>query len=179
MSELDFSLQPFPSNTAPPLIEITGNISRPSNSLTICYVLAGDLGELVVSDFSDTQIRKSGLWEQTCFEFFLAAKNSKQYWEFNLSPSGHWNVYRFADYRQGMEEETAFVSLPFKIRYRPDSVLLELEVRLDKIVRADQCLGVGISAVIEQTGGAKTYWALTHCCPRADFHCRESFIFTL
>jgi len=33
---------------------------------------------------------------------------------FNLSPAGHWNIYRFEDYRQGMQEEMAFVT-PFSV----------------------------------------------------------------
>ena len=64
---------------------------------------------------ADMPARRDRLWEETCFEFFLAVKNSPRYWEFNLSPAGHWNVYRFADYRQGMQEEPAFASLPFSV----------------------------------------------------------------
>ena len=72
---------------------------------------------------ADLPARKHGLWEETCFEFFLGVKDSPRYWEFNLSPAGHWNVYRFAGYRQGMEEETAFTALPFRDRRGSDSLV--------------------------------------------------------
>jgi hypothetical protein len=105
----------------------------------------------------------------------LAVESSPRYWEFNLSPAGHWNVYRFLAYREGMTEETAFASLPVKVRSDPDCLRLELEVDLGSIVRADQTLAIGISAVLKQISGEKTYWALTHCGPQADFHRRDSF----
>jgi len=179
MTELHFSLQPFPPTAALPGMRITGDITRHSNSLTVRYVLAGALEEIAVSAFSDTPVRKSGLWEQTCFELFLAVKSSDRYWEFNLSPAGHWNVYRFVTYRQGMAEETAFTSLRTRIRYDVDSLTLELKVDLDRVVRPDQSLEIGISAVIKQAGGGTAYWALTHCGPQADFHRRDSFLIEL
>ena len=124
-------------------------------------------------------VRRHGLWEETCFEFFLSIKDSPQYWEFNLSPAGDWNVYRFAEYRQGMTEESAFAALPFDVKQQSDSVRLVLEINLDKIVRADQPLEAAMAAVIQPAGGGLTYWALTHPGPQADFHRRDSFLVSL
>ena len=42
--------------------------------------------------------RRDRLWEETCLELFLGEEGSERYWEFNLSPAGHWNVYRFEFY---------------------------------------------------------------------------------
>jgi hypothetical protein len=137
------------------------------------------LAELVIPARADLPAREHGLWEETCFEFFLAVKNSPQYWEFNLSPAGHWNIYCFQAYRQGRQEETAFRSLPFSVQSRPDSLLLVLELDLDRIVPADQALEVAIAAVSKLLDGQATYWALTHPGPQADFHRRDSFIIEL
>ena len=116
MNGQDFSLQPF-SPIGPPLnFKITGHITRRSRQLAIRYDLRGDLAELVIPAPADLPARRHGLWEETCFEFFLGVKDSPRYWEFNLSPAGHWNVYRFAGYRQGMAEETALDVTP---RERP------------------------------------------------------------
>jgi hypothetical protein len=119
--------------------------------------------------------RRNLLWEETCFEFFVAARDSPRYWEFNLSPAGHWNVYRFEAYRQGIQEEMAFKSLPFTVRYSSDSLLLTLELSLDKILCAEQALEAAISAVIKTKDSRATYWALIHPGPHPDFHRRDSF----
>ncbi|MFC1491749.1 DOMON-like domain-containing protein [Nitrospinota bacterium] len=179
MNDQGFSLEPFPQASPPPSFKITGNIARRSNTLFIRYALPGHLAELVIPAPVGMPARKKGLWEGTCFEFFLALRNSHQYWEFNLSPAGHWNVYRFSDYRQGMEEEMAFTSLPFHVEHQSDSLRLALELDLNPIVQADQSLEVAISAVIKIRDGDVTYWALTHRGSRADFHRRNSFIVEL
>jgi hypothetical protein len=111
-----------------------------------------------------------------CFEFFLGLKDSDQYREFNLSPAGHWNVYCFKAYRQEMQEELAFLSLPFFVRKHSDALLLDLNLNLDMIVPAEHALEVAISAV---RSGNVTCWALTHPGPEADFHRRDSFIIEL
>ena len=117
--------------------------------LAIRYALQGRLAELVIPGPAEMPARRHGLWEATCFEFFLGVKDSPRYWEFNLSPAGHWNVYRFAGYRQGMAEETAFTSLAFSVRRRPDSLLVALELEMGRIVAADQPLAVALAAVIK------------------------------
>ena len=165
MNGQDFSLQPF-SPIDPPLnFKLTGHIARRSHQLAIRYDLRGDLAELMIPAPADVPARRPGLWEETCCEFFLGVKDAPRYWEFNLSPAGHWNVYRFDGYRQGMAEETALTSLPVSLRRRPDSLQVALELDVEKIVAADQPLVVGIAAVIKLAAGGLTYWALTHPGP--------------
>jgi hypothetical protein len=174
-----FSLKPFLTADLPPDVKITGNISRNSNTLTINYMLIGPLANLVLPASAENPLRRDALWEETCFEFFIAAENSGQYWEFNLSPSGHWNVYRFTSYRQGMQEEQSYTTLPFTVQSQPDILRLSAEIDLEKFIPADKVLNVAISAVIKSNDGRITYWALTHPCPQADFHRRDSFIIEL
>ncbi len=179
MKNRSFSLKPFPSAGLLPYLKITGNIERRSKTLTISYAFLGPLREVLIPAPADMPARKTALWEETCFEFFLGVKNSEQYWEFNLSPARHWNVYSFKSYRQGMQEEAAFASLPFSIERQPDALRLSLEIDLGKIILTDQKLKVGISAVIKPLNGELTYWALTHQGSEADFHLRDSFILEL
>jgi hypothetical protein len=178
MNGRSFSLKPFSVAGPGPEVEITGNIGRPANTLTIRYDLRGKLGELAIPA-ADLPARRHALWEETCFELFLGVKNSPPYWEFNLSPGGPWNVYRFAGYRQGRQEEKAVAALPFRVRRRGDSVRLTLELDLDAIVPADRALEVGIAAVLKLARGGVSYWALTHGGPQADFHRRDGFIIQL
>jgi len=177
MNSHSFSLKPF-SPVGIPLI-IKGSNGRHTNRFTISYSLTGDLSELVFPPPADMPERRNNIWQETCFEFFVGLKDSERYWEFNLSPSSHWNVYRFKTYREGKQEEEAFKSLPFNVFARTDAFLLNLEFDLDKIIPADEMLKAGISAVIKQKDGNTTHWALTHPCQQADFHKRESFIIEL
>ena len=174
-----FSLEPFPSEGLPQHLKITGNIGRNSNKLSVLYTLSGPLAELMVPAHADVPLRRDGLWKETCFEFFLGPVNSDHYWEFNLSPSGHWNVYSFTSYREGMQEEPVFKNLPFCVLLHSDSLQLSLEVEMDKLVPSDRDLKINISAVIKTINGRTTFWALTHPGPQADFHRKDGFIIDL
>jgi hypothetical protein len=179
MNQESFSLEPFPTSGPVPGVEITGSIARRSHTLAIHYDLRGCVAELAIPAPAIVPARKSGLWQETCFEFFLAPGNSPRYWEFNLSPAGHWNAYRFTDYRQGMQEESALMSLPFGLRNQSNSLRLTLELDLDGIVPPDQVLEIAVSAVLHRRDGAISYWALTHRGPAPDFHHRDSFVLVL
>ncbi len=179
MNAQSFSLKAFPSTKPLSDLKISGCIARHSNTLAVRYTLNGALAELDIPAPADVPARTNGLWEETCFECFLAAKDFSPYWECNLSPAGHWNVYRFAAYRQGMEEEKAFTVLPFRIERQVDALLLALEFDLSKIIPLDRALAVAVSTVIKHRNGRLTYWALTHPGPRPDFHRRDSFVIEL
>lgn len=176
MKERSFSLRPFPLAGAPPPLEIVGGVTRSSDSFAISYVLRGAVAELAIPSPADSPGRRDGLWEETCFELFIAPEGEASYWELNLSPAGHWNVYRFGDYRQGMEEETAFASLPFKVTNGPDSLRLDLVLDLSGVVQKRRVLDVGVCAVLKHADGTASYWALAHCVPKPDFHRRDAFI---
>ncbi|NEP10411.1 MAG: DOMON-like domain-containing protein [Symploca sp. SIO2C1] len=179
MKDQSFSLQPFDSNSPLTNCAIVGNITRYNHTLAISYELRCQLAELAIPTSASEPTRKDELWKTTCFEFFFGIKDSPQYWEFNLSPTEDWNVYRFAAYRQGMQEEMAFSSLPFKIQKQPDLLLLTLEVNLEQLISANQALEVAISAVVKPREGKVSYWALVHPGSQADFHQRDSFILEL
>jgi hypothetical protein len=177
MTEQSFILQPFLLDDTLSDIYLEGSIQRQSNTLTIHYALSDP--ELMVS-LSPTALptRKHNLWQETCFEFFLGIQNSERYWEFNLSPAGHWNIYRFDGYRQGMQDELAWDQLPFKAQ-QSKGVMLTLNLDLSPIVMAQQKIELAIATVIQPKNGAPSYWALTHCASQPDFHHRKSFTIKL
>ena len=179
VSSRSFVLQPFPEACQGSLLNISGEISRISSRLVIHYELFGNLTEVVIPVQADMPVRKNGLWEETCFELFIAENNSSRYREFNLSPTGHWNVFRFAAYRKGMQEDMAIGSLPLIVRRQSITLSLSLEINLDRVFRRDQALEVGISAVIKQCDGMMSYWSLSHPGPQADFHRRDGFLIEL
>jgi len=179
MNDRPFLLKPFPASAALPDLTISADITRRFNTLIVQYNLTGPLEELVIPTLSDRPVRTNNLWEETCLELFLAPDNSDHYWEFNLSPSGHWNIYHFRSYRKGMREEPAFTSLPFIVSGQENAFRLSLEIGLDNIIPADRSLDVGVSAVIKSIEGELTCWALVHTGTEADFHRRDGFIIKL
>ncbi|HSK87684.1 MAG TPA: DOMON-like domain-containing protein [Anaerolineales bacterium] len=187
MPEQAFSLIPFPA-PAIPEITITGSISRQNNLLALHYALAGHLADIFLPSPSASPSRKDELWKTTCFEIFLGIKEQPQYWEFNLSPSGDWNAYHMDAYRRvGFREERSIQRLQVEVRKacvepgrnEAGRFTLDTSVDLKPILREDQLLEVGITAVIQTRDGNETYWALLHPASQADFHLRESFILAL
>jgi len=146
------------------------------NQLSIRYEVHGEIEQILFPVISSTPARKDDLWRATCFEFFIAIQDQPQYWEFNMSPSGDWNIYAMDAYRQiNMREETAFTQLPFEFRKTNDKILLDISVDLNPILQANQVLQIGITTIIQTIDGNESYWALAHPGPHADFHLRESF----
>ena len=175
-SDRVFKLKPFNLSELNSKLNITGKIVRDGNKLNLDYLLEGDLSKIIIPSPTKIPTRKHELWQTTCFEFFLGIEHSPQYWEFNLSPTGDWNIYHFTNYRQRMEEETAVTSLPFNIRQQSNSLNINLEINLDLIVDLNTDLDIAISTVIKSSKGKISYWALTHPETKADFHNRDSFI---
>ena len=179
MSLQKFILKPFPGEAPRFPLEITGTISRRDTLLALRYELIGDLAAVALPDPSDRPARRDGLWRETCCECFLAPRNSSQYWELNLSPAGHWNVYGFQDYRQGMHEEGGLTVLPFTVKREAASLLLTLEVDVSGFIPLDRPLNAAIAAVIKAQEGGITYWAVAHPGLQPDFHRRDAFIIEL
>lgn len=179
MKEHSFALIPFPGPGIPK-IKITGSVVREGNVLTIQYAMAGTIDEILFPHINPQPGRQNGLWQITCFEFFLTFPDQPQYWEFNLSPSGDWNVYRMDAYRQiSFQEEELIHSIRLDIRRNAECYRLETAVDIGPILIAGKQLLMGISSVIQTLDGRETYWALIHPGSQADFHQRESFILAL
>ena len=175
MSQQLFTLNPFSAQDFSGNFELRGRIAREASRLELEYIVAGDRSNIVISPVADYPTRQHELWQHTCFEFFVGLAGSDRYWEFNLSPAGHWNVYRFEGYRQGMQEELAFTSLPFTVETHLDTFLISLKLDLSAIALDSQPIDVAITTVIQHHNEQITYWALTHTGSEADFHRRDSF----
>lgn len=175
----DFVLEPFPGLPFPAEVRVSGTARREGSALHLTWRLDASPGSLEISQPAARPERRRELWEETCFEFFLTSPARRGYWEFNLSPAGHWNVFRFDAYRAGMKDETAFEALPFSVSNRPG--LCEVSARIDLV-------GLGIAAapwqlaiatVVAEPGGRVTYWALSHPSSQPDFHHPEAFLVRL
>ncbi len=161
-------------------LAISGSIRRHYGKLFVNYELFGPIMKIAIPSRSEKPARRRNLWDETCFEFFVGSDNSNGYWEFNLSPSGNWNVYHFKSYRQDMREETSFVELPFGVSLEQMALRLSAEVDLQKIICSDEkTLRIGICAIVKDMKNIITYWALSHPGTSPDFHDNNGFTLKL
>ena len=146
----------------------------PDGRLALTYTLTGDCAQLCIPS-PKPAASVDGLWQHTCFEAFVSIQGDSAYREFNFSPSGEWAVYCFRDYRDRLPAAVA-ESVPEIITCRHDKgVELDARVRLPDLMSM-QPLRLALSAVIKDTRGALSYWALKHPLGNADFHHPEAFV---
>jgi hypothetical protein len=151
---------------------------NPGGKLAVSYVLQGDLDRLRVPAPRPPRMA-SRLWEHTCCEIFIARKGLPAYHEFNFSPSGEWAVYAFDGYRAARAGEPDAAAMTPRVAVRAEAGTLELEatISLDRLSaqHAGARLSLALSAVIEDSLGMLSYWALRHPPGPPDFHHAESF----
>jgi len=115
--------------------------------------------------------RRDELWTTTCFEAFLGREGEAAYREWNFAPSGDWAAYDFGGYREGMSE--AEVAAPY-IRLEDNFTWWALGVTI--AVEAGEAWRLGLSAILEEKDGTKSYWALAHPPgDKPDFHAPDCF----
>lgn len=148
--------------------------------LALTYLLHGVIDQLRIPPYRSAR-RVDGLWQHTCFEAFIRAKDDAEYYEFNFSPSGEWAAYGFRDYRD--VEAIDVDGLEPKIAVQRNSENLELNavIHSDRLpgLGPDVCLSLGLSAVIEDLSGSLSYWALKHPPGKPDFHHADAFALEL
>ena len=174
-----FLLKPFPGEGNPASVTIGGSIGRSEDTLSVRCEVRGELSKVSIPAAAEAPRRRDRLWEETCFELFLGPADSEAYWELNLSPSGHWNAYRFDRCREGMREEPAITSLPFDLRRDSEALLLAADLDIGKFVPAGSDLAVTVAVVIKAIDGGKSHWAQIHPASRPDFHRRDGFALLL
>jgi hypothetical protein len=127
---------------------------------------------LVVPPFAGKG-RADGLWQTTCFEVFLKPDGGEGYLELNLSPSERWNAYDFERYREGMSERPFPHEPECTLRLGTSFAIFDAAIPLAGL--PDQACDMGLSAIIEEAGGIKSYWALVQPAEKPDFHAPTCF----
>lgn len=158
-----FALACHPSTPCAAVRSIDVALGRAGEGFRFYYFLVGAIDRLVIPPASSAPNRRDGLWRSTCFEALIKG-DGPDYCEFNFAPSGDWASYCFDDYRAGMREAPTAVSIHCD---RMDN-LLSVEARFN----ADfgRSTRLSLSAVVEEAGGALSYWALAHPPGKPDFH---------
>lgn len=167
-------LIPHPACSKGSVDRISVDAERRGDRLHLHFSLTGDLAMLLLPA-PELPARGDRLWEHSCFEAFLRPGDGADYTEFNFAPSGRWAAYDFSGPR--MDRLDAPIEPP-RLGIWSDHRQLHLETVVSGI-RGDGDWRVGLSAVVEEKGGALSYWALVHRSAKPDFHHPGSFILTL
>jgi len=111
--------------------------------------------------------RAADLWQTTCFEAFLRAADADVYREWNFASSGQWAAYDFSGYREGRTDSK--IAQPPYIRMEDNFTWWALGATIG--IDAETKWQLGLSAVLEENDGTKSYWALAHPAgDKPDFH---------
>lgn len=167
---MQFNLVPHPAKPpAAPPFELWATVDHAgafgaTATTNIWFGIAAPAERFVIP--SGTGERRDELWKTTCFEAFLRAEGEQGYREWNFAPSGDWAAYDFSDYREGMAE--AEVGPPPYIRMEDNLTWWTLGATI--AVPAGVRWELGLSAVVEEDDGTKSYWALAHAGDNPDFH---------
>ena len=160
-------LIPHPDTTVATLQSIDASVWQDDGHWHFRYLFEGT-ADLVLPDPEDPG-RADELWKTTCAEVFVGLPHGA-YLEFNFSPSGQWAAYRFDSPREGMREEPADVQIYLDLG--EDWIAIEAAVSCQAL---ESGLALGTTAVVEEQGGHKGYWALRHGDGPPNFHDRTCF----
>ena len=153
-------------------------VARPrAGSLILNYFVTGKISDLRMPPVMAAAARADELWGHTCFEAFLRMSPGEAYYEFNFAPSTQWAAYRFDSYRSGMRVATEISAPRIEVQSAPECYALQASLELDELssLPPDAISRLGLAAVIEDTNGRKSYWALAHPPGKADFHHSDCF----
>ena len=140
---------------------------------SIWYEVEAATSDIVIPSPKPSR-RTDGLWESTCFEAFLRRPDAARYLEFNVSTSTEWAAYAFESYRAGRQDYE--VAHPPMISHIEQAFALDVHVTLP-IKPGPWC--AAFTAIIEETDGTKSYWAVRHPPGEPDFHHPDCFALEL
>jgi hypothetical protein len=156
--------------------QIEVEVARPHvGSLLLSYIVTGKIADLRLSPV-EAAARADELWQHTCFEAFIGRSTGAAYYEFNFAPSTQWAAYRFSSYRSGRAATEASAAR-IDVQSAPERYTLQALLELDRLSDLPRSAGwrLGLSAVLEETNGRLSYWALAHPPGKPDFHHPDCF----
>jgi len=167
MIDMRQALKLHPDSICSAAIHIEVEVARPrTGSLVLTYFVTGKMSALRIPPVA-AAARADELWRHTCFEAFVRASPDEAYYELNFAPSTQWAAYRFSSHRTGMRVATEISAPRIDVQSAPECFTLQAALELD---RASPPWRLGLSAVIEETSGRRSHWALAHPPGQADFH---------
>jgi len=175
-SGMRMALKPHPDSPGSAVMGVVAEALRQADGgLVLSYFVTGRISELHLPPPAEPT-RTDELWQHTCFEAFTCSPPTAGYYEFNFAPSTQWAAYRFSAYRKGMRIATEIDAARIDVQSGAESYALQASLDLNRtILPSDSPWRLGLSAIIEETGGRKSYWALAHPPGKPDFHHSDCF----
>ena len=168
------SLRLHPNSLCLAAAHVEVEVARPRpGSLLLSYAVTGKIGDLRLPPVT-AGARTDELWRHTCFEAFVRPLPGEAYYEFNFAPSTQWAAYRFDRYRSGMRVATEIGAPRIDVQSGPECYTSRAALDLSRMPR-DAPWHLGLAAVIEETSGRQSYWALAHPPGQPDFHHSDCF----
>jgi hypothetical protein len=171
-----------PATPASPAVQgIEVLIARDAEgALHLGYVLHADVSQVKVPPQKEPQ-RMDGLWKHTCFEAFIADAEGPGYCELNFAPSSEWAAYRFTGYREGMAPLDIETLRLVGVKPGERGLGLNAVVQWNGApeLRASARNRAALTAVVEESDGRISYWALRHPPGKPDFHHPDGFVLEL
>ena len=169
---MQFNLAPhLATPPSDPLFKVWVNVEHAGAlgvvaSTNIWFGIGAAASRFVIPEVAEEAARTDDLWKTTCVEAFLRSPETDAYREWNFAPSGEWAAYDFASRRK--DRTNADVAPPY-IRVEDNMTWWALGVTI--AVDAETTWALGLSAVLEELDGTKSYWALAHPPGnKPDFH---------
>jgi hypothetical protein len=172
---MQFNLSPHPATQpAKPSFDVWVDIKHarllsPMASMHLWFCVGAPISRFVVGGPAEPK-RTEGLWQTTCFELFLPGADEGSYREWNFAPSGEWAAFDFTSYRTDVSNpdiESPYIDVSDNLGWWEVGVAISLDAPVEKI---------GLSAVLEEKDGTKSYWALAHSPGgKPDFHAPDCF----
>lgn len=169
--EMQLNLVPHPATpSARPEFKVWATVEHAASlaavaTTNIWFGVGAPAERFVIPEAAEPE-RAVELWKTTCFEAFLRPLGEEGYREWNFSPSTRWAAYDFSGYRKDMAE--AELDTPPYVRMEDNFTWWALGATI--AVPADTNWELGLSAVLEEKDGTKSYWALAHPGEKPDFH---------
>ena len=170
-------LLPHPGNSQAENVDIVfEGVWKKDIQLGITFTVQSEAAQVLYPP-TGPAMRRDGLWKETCFEFFILARDGK-YIELNLSPSESWAAYCFSNYRAGMSVLNG-ISLHVSTAMQ-STEQLSVSTHLDfhpviDVLGPVESLSFSPTAVIQKRDGNFCYYGLRFPRGNPDFHHRDGF----
>lgn len=159
---MQFNLVPHPAAPpADPPFKLWVNVEHSAAfsataTINIWFGIGAPMSRFVIPEPTEP-VRAENLWESTCFESFLRVPGADSYREWNFAPSSAWAAYDFSGYRDGRAD--AEVAVPY-VRVEDNFTWWALGATISADAKA--VFELGLSAILEEQDGTKSYWAIAH-----------------
>ncbi|HVJ65906.1 MAG TPA: hypothetical protein VM901_11665 [Bdellovibrionota bacterium] len=169
---MELELHPFEHSSTTKLFEVRAEWHLTDDNVLHLHSTVTGPVHFLDYDRSSAPEAKDELWKKTCFEFFALKRNSTEYVEWNYSPGGDYQRYRFSAYRERLEGSPAPLATDAKIDWKITGESLDVRVAVPLPYEIQK---IQICWVMKVKSDVPSYWALGHTSSKPDFHNVDAF----